>query len=70
MKEVEKTSDEELLGVVKAHTQGDIASLEQDICAILFFKDIYNKSDMYFKIVRSKLSSELSKVLLKVDEEL
>lgn len=38
--------------------------------AVLFFKNIYNKSDYYFKLIRSSLASTLSKMLLQIDEDI
>lgn len=38
--------------------------------AVLFFKTIYNKSDYYFKLIRSNLTSTLAKLLLRVDDDI
>ena len=48
----------------------DLSSFEQDVEAILFFKNIYNKSDYYFKLIRSSLASTLSKMLLEIDDQI
>jgi hypothetical protein len=48
----------------------DFSSLEQDARTVLFFKEIYNKLDYYFKLVRSYLNSTLSKMLIDVEEEI
>lgn len=45
-------------------------SLEKDVTSVLFFQGIYNKADYYFKLIRSKLSSTLAKLLLKIDEDI
>ncbi len=47
-----------------------MATFEQDVQAVLFFKNIYNKSDYYFKLIRSNLTSTLSKLLLQVDQDI
>jgi hypothetical protein len=47
-----------------------LATFEQDVQAVLFFKNIYNKSDYYFKLIRSNLTSTLSKLLLQVDQDI
>ena len=36
----------------------------------MFFKEIYDKSEFYFKIVRADLASEISSVILKIDSEI
>lgn len=48
----------------------DLSSFEQDVEAVLFFKNIYNKSDYYFKLIRSSLASTLSKMLLEIDDQI
>lgn len=48
----------------------DISAFENDVSAVLFFKNIYNKSDYYFKLIRSSLASTLSKMLLQIDEDI
>lgn len=45
-------------------------SLEKDVTSVSFFQGIYNKADYYFKLIRSKLSSTLAKLLLKIDEDI
>jgi hypothetical protein len=47
-----------------------LTTFEQDVQAVLFFKNIYNKSDYYFKLIRSSLTSTLSKLLLQVDQDI
>ena len=47
-----------------------MTTFEQDVQAVLFFKNIYNKSDYYFKLIRSSLTSTLSKLLLQVDQDI
>jgi hypothetical protein len=45
----------------------DITAFEQDVAAVLFFKNIYNKSDYFFKLTRSSISSALTKLVLNLD---
>lgn len=70
MQKIEKGSDEDLLDIIGEVADINMTELEQDVSAVLFFKEIYNKSDFYFKIFRSTLSSALSKVLLQIDSEI
>lgn len=62
--------DADLIETIKSSVASDISSFENDVSAVLFFKNIYNKSDYYFKLIRSSLASTLSKMLLQIDEDI
>lgn len=56
--------------MIKKNAAVNVSSFEQDVVSVLFFKTIYNKSDYYFKLIRSSLASTLAKMLLKVDDDI
>ena len=56
-----------MIDAIRESVSVDMSSFEQDVGAVLFFKAIYNKSDYYFKLIRSSLASTLSKMLFQVD---
>ena len=56
--------------MIKKNATVNVSSFEQDVVSVLFFKTIYNKSDYYFKLIRSNLASTLAKMLLKVDDDI
>ena len=70
MKKIEESSNEDIIEVIRDNISIDLISFEEDISAVLFFKDIYDKTAFYFKIVRASLASEISSVILKVDSEI
>lgn len=57
--------------MLKEKVEGvDFTVLEQDVTTVLFFNRIYNKADDYFRILRSKIISSLSKSLIDIDSEI
>lgn len=56
--------------MIKKSVNIDLTTFEQDVSAVLFFKNIYNKSDYYFKLVRSSISSSLTKLILNLDTQI
>lgn len=47
-----------------------LVNFEQDLSAVFFFKDIYDKSKAYFSAVRNKIISEFSLVVSDLDKEI
>ena len=65
---IEKAKNEELVEILQERVnKNDFTTLEQDIMTVLFFNSIYNKAEDYFRILRSKITSSLSKSLLNID---
>lgn len=56
--------------MIRNNVDIDLSLFEQDVSAVLFFKNIYNKSDFFFKLVRSSLASSLTKLILNLDSEI
>lgn len=68
---IEKCKNEDLIELLREKVNSsDFLVLEQDIMTVLFFNSIYNKADDYFRILRSKISSALSKSLISIDSEI
>lgn len=47
-----------------------INRFEEDFSAVMFFKDIYDKTEQYYSNVLNKLYSELSPLLVKLDKDI
>lgn len=68
--QIEKAEDDKIVEVIRKNVNVDVTAFEQDVSAVLFFKNIYNKSDYFFKLVRSSISSALTKLILNLDTEI
>ena len=47
-----------------------LGAIEKDFVAVVFFKEIYDKSANYFTVLKHKLISELTVYLTEVDKEI
>jgi len=47
-----------------------INRFEEDFSAVMFFKDIYDKTEQYYSNVINKIYSELSPLLVKLDKDI
>ena len=51
-------------------SSADCHEIEKDISIVKYFSRIYEKSEEYFRILRSKIAEKLSKNLSKIDREI
>lgn len=47
-----------------------VSSFEEDFVAVMFFKDIYDKTEHYFKNIQNKIYSEISPLLARLDKDI
>jgi hypothetical protein len=68
---VKHAKGEELISLLtQAIPARKAVSFEEDFSAVMFFKDIYDKTDQYYSNIVNKIYAEVSPLLVKLDKDI